>query len=66
MTRLVGITEAARFLGMSVAWVYAHAEGKYPPVPVIRLGRKLKFDLGDLEKFLEEQKALSQRRPPAA
>jgi predicted DNA-binding transcriptional regulator AlpA len=63
--KLVGITEAARLLGMSVAWVYMHAEGKHPVVPVIRLGRKLKFDPADLEKFLEEQKALSAARRPS-
>jgi hypothetical protein len=50
---------------MSVAWVYMHAEGKHPVVPVIRLGRKLKFDPADLEKFLEEQKALSAARRPS-
>jgi predicted DNA-binding transcriptional regulator AlpA len=66
MSKLIGPTEAARFLGMSVAWVYAHAEGREPQLPVIRMGRKLKFDPVDLEAFLAEQKALSARRPPAA
>ena len=50
---------------MSVAWVYAHSEGREPRLPVIRMGRSLKFDPVDLEAFLEEQKAVS-RRPPAA
>ena len=64
MSKLVGPTEAARILGMSVPWVYAHAEGREPRLPVIRLGRKLKFDLDDLEEFLREQKALG-KEPPA-
>ena len=64
MSKLVGVTEAARYLGMSVPWVYAHSEGAEPLLPVIRLGSKLKFDLDDLGKFIEEQKAVS-RRPSA-
>lgn len=63
MSKLVGPTEAARLLGMSVAWVYAHSENREPLLPVIRLGRKLKYDPADLDRFLEEQKAASQRPP---
>lgn len=61
----MGIKEAAQYLGMSVAWMYAHVEGKRPRVPVVRMGGSLRFCLEDLDEFLKEQRALSAARRPS-
>ena len=46
---------------MSRSWIYDHSSRKYPRVPVIRLGGSLRYDVEALDRFLEEQSALSAR-----
>lgn len=53
--QLVGVAQAAKHLGMSKKWVYDHASRKHPRVPSIRMGRSLRFDLSDLDRFVDEQ-----------
>jgi excisionase family DNA binding protein len=52
--RLVGVEKAAEFLGIEVATLYGWCEqGR---VPYIRLGRTLRFDLGDLRRWIDEHR----------
>ena len=47
---------------MSRSWLYDHSGRKYPRVPVIRLGGSLRYDVADLDRFVEEQAALSAKK----
>jgi len=60
--RLLTITEAASYLGLSRNHLYNKcAPGAKDPFPVrpIRVGRAVRFDLRDLDRFIESQKVQS-------
>lgn len=46
---LLSVKEAARYLGMSVAWLYAS------DVPCVKLGRRRLYRAVDLERFVEKR-----------
>ena len=47
--------ETADRLGVSRAWVLAHANGsRRPKLPSAKLGKLVRFRPEDLEKFIEE------------
>jgi excisionase family DNA binding protein len=52
--RLVTVQEAARYLAVSVSTLYGWVWQRR--VPFIKMGRALRFDLGDLEVFVEANK----------
>jgi predicted DNA-binding transcriptional regulator AlpA len=60
--QLLTIAAAAKYLSMSRAWLYDHSSRKHPRVPVIRMGGSLRYDVADLDRFIEEQAVLSGRR----
>ena len=60
--QLLKIADAAKYINMSRSWLYDHSSRKYPRVPVIRMGASLRYDVADLDKFLDEQAMLSARR----
>ena len=52
--RLVTIQEASKFLSVSVSTLYGWAWQRR--IPFVKLGRAVRFDIGDLEKFIEKNK----------
>jgi excisionase family DNA binding protein len=61
---LLTVHETAQFLKVSVSWVYEHvrpdAEDR---LPVVKLGKYLRFDRRDLYAYLDAKRAASRRRP---
>lgn len=52
--RLLNITEASEYLGISEKSLYKLNWQKR--VPVVKIGRSLRFDIQDLEAWIEENK----------
>lgn len=52
--RLVTIQEASKFLSVSVSTLYGWVWQRR--IPFVKLGRSVRFDIGDLEKFIETNK----------
>jgi excisionase family DNA binding protein len=52
--RLITVQAAAEYLSVSVStlygWVYQRR------IPFVKVGRALRFDLGDLDRFIEENR----------
>jgi predicted DNA-binding transcriptional regulator AlpA len=54
--RLLNVKETARFLGVSPRSIYnqvARKAKKRFPIKVKRIGRLIRFDLRDVEKYIE-------------
>jgi hypothetical protein len=62
--------DVAKKLGVSISWVIQHASGKRRPyLPAIRMGpgrSPLRFDPGDVEKFIEECRDIALQRAGCA
>lgn len=62
LPRLLSVSEVAEWLGMSSAWVRAHASGRRRPrIPAVRFGSEdsrsvWKFQPADVENFIKEQR----------
>jgi excisionase family DNA binding protein len=53
--KMLTAEETADRLGVSRAWVLAHANGsRRPKLPSTKLGKLVRFRPEDLEKFIEE------------
>ena len=50
--RLLTPREVAQWLGVSAGWVRDHATRKQPRLPVVRMGRVMRFRAGDIEEFI--------------
>jgi excisionase family DNA binding protein len=61
---LLTVQETARYLKVSVSWVYEDvrpdAEDR---VPVVKLGKYLRFDRRDLLAYIDAKRAASRRQP---
>jgi excisionase family DNA binding protein len=61
---LLTVQETAQFLKVSVSWIYEHvrpdAEDR---LPMVKLGKYLRFDRRDLLAYIDSKRAAS-RRPP--
>lgn len=53
-TALLGPAEVARWLGVSAAWVRDHATRKSPRIPVVKVGKMMRFRPGDVEDFIQD------------
>jgi excisionase family DNA binding protein len=53
--RLLTVDDLAKQLQVSAAWVRDHATRKQPRIPVVRVGKLLRFRLADVEGWIEEQ-----------
>lgn len=53
--RLLSPAELAEWLGVSPGWVRDHATRKEPRLPVVRLGKLLRFRAEEVEEFLRQQ-----------
>jgi excisionase family DNA binding protein len=63
---LLTVHDAARFLNVSVSWVYEHArDGAEDRLPCVKLGKYLRFDRTDLRAYIDAKRASARttRRP---
>ncbi|MGA9883928.1 MAG: helix-turn-helix domain-containing protein [Candidatus Acidiferrales bacterium] len=58
--RLITIQEASKLLSVSVSTLYGWVWQRR--IPFVKLGRAVRFDIGDLEKFIEANKMKSRER----
>ncbi len=64
---LLTVHDAARFLNVSVSWVYEHTrEGADDRLPFVKLGKYLRFDRADLRAYIDAKRASTRtaRRKP--
>jgi Helix-turn-helix domain len=50
---LMDPNEVAKWLGVSSGWVRDHATRKTPRLPVIKIGKLLRFQADDIRDFIE-------------
>jgi len=54
--------DAARFLKVSVSWIYEHVRpGTTDRLPAVKLGKYLRFDIRDLRAYIDEKRSGSTR-----
>jgi excisionase family DNA binding protein len=53
--QLLTVDELAAQLQVSPAWVRDHATRKRPRLPVVKVGKLLRFRQGDITKWIETQ-----------
>jgi excisionase family DNA binding protein len=61
---LLTVHDAARFLNVSVPWIYEHTRGDSEDrLPFVKLGKYLRFDRTDLRAYIDAKRAESRRQP---
>jgi len=61
---LLTVQDTARFLNVSVTWVYEHVRAKTEDrLPVVKLGKYLRFDRRDLRAYVDAKRSESLRHP---
>jgi len=61
---LLTVHDTARFLKVSVTWVYEHVRpGTDDRLPHVKLGKYLRFDRRDLQAYVDAKRADSRRQP---
>ena len=61
---LLTVGEAAQFLHVPLSWIYEHARtGSGDRLPVIKIGKYLRFDRRDLRAYIDAKRAAAQRQP---
>jgi excisionase family DNA binding protein len=56
--------DAARFLKVSVSWVYEHVRPEVEDrLPVVKVGKYLRFDPRDLRAYIDAKRESSRRAP---
>jgi excisionase family DNA binding protein len=61
---LLTVHDTARFLKVSVTWVYEHVRPEADDrLPVVKLGKYLRFDKRDLQAYIDAKRAESRRHP---
>jgi hypothetical protein len=50
---LIGPSEVARLLGVSSGWVRDHATRKLPRIPVVRIGKLMRFRITDINVIVQ-------------
>jgi hypothetical protein len=68
--QLIKAADVARKLSVSISWVVQHASGKRKPyLPAVKMGpgrSPLRFDPGDVEKFIDECRRIAGQRAGSA
>ena len=59
---LMGPHEVAQWLGVSSGWVRDHATRKTPRIPVVKIGKLLRFQAEDIREFIESISGLEAER----
>jgi predicted DNA-binding transcriptional regulator AlpA len=54
MERLLGVKDVAEILCVSEGWVRDHATRKRPRLPVVKIGKYLRFRGTDIERWIQE------------
>ena len=63
-TELLTVREAAQFLKVTVSWMYEHVRPEAEDrLPVLKLGKYLRFDRRDLRAYIDAKRAASRRQP---
>jgi excisionase family DNA binding protein len=61
---LLTVHDTARFLKVSVTWVYEHVRPDTEDrLPHVKLGKYLRFDRRDLQAYIDAKRAESLRNP---
>jgi len=61
---LLTVHDAARFLNVSVSWIYEHTRDEAEDrLPFVKLGKYLRFDRTDLRAYIDAKRAASRRQP---
>lgn len=61
---LLTVQETAQFLKVSVSWIYEHVRPDADDrLPVVKLGKYLRFDRRDLHAYIDAKRAASRRHP---
>jgi excisionase family DNA binding protein len=55
LSGLLTVEDVAELLSVSSDWVRDHASRKQPRLPVIRIGKMLRFRLHEIERWIQEQ-----------
>ena len=64
VAELLTVQDAARFLKVSVSWIYEHVrDDTKDRLPVLKLGKYLRFDVRDLRAYIDAKRAASRRQP---
>ena len=59
---LLTVQETARYLKVSVSWVYEHVRPEAQDrLPAVKLGKYLRFDARDLRAYVDAKRADSQQ-----
>jgi len=54
---LMTVQDAARFLNVSVSWIYEHVRPEADDhLPVLKLGKYLRFDRRDLREYVDTKR----------
>jgi excisionase family DNA binding protein len=60
---LLTVHEAAQLLKVSVSWVYQHLRPDTEDgLPLVKIGRSLRFDRRDLHAYIDVKRAASRRQ----
>ena len=61
---LLTVQETARLLKVSVSWIYEHVRSDAEDrLPVVKLGKYLRFDRRDLLAYIDAKRTVSHRPP---
>ena len=62
-TGLLTVQEAAQFLKVTVSWIYEHVRPEAEDrLPVLKLGKYLRFDRRDLRDYIDAKREASRHR----
>jgi excisionase family DNA binding protein len=64
MHKLLNVAEAAEFLGTTCKTLYSKASRR--EIPTVKIGRSLRFRLGDLERIIKAGLRPALRPPPGS
>lgn len=60
---LMTVQEAARFLNVTVSWIYEHVRPEADDhLPVLKLGKYLRFDPRDLHEYVDAKRDAARAR----
>ena len=60
---LLTVQDAARFLNVTVSWIYEHVrDDAEDRLPVVKLGKYLRFDQRDLREYIDAKRDASRMR----
>ncbi len=64
--KLLRPSEVAEQLGVSAAWVRDHATRKQPRIPVVRVGKLLRFRQVDVNEFIAACLSMAEKKEQVA